>query len=122
MKSWGTFPSSQHFSRVEGCAGVLGWVLGRMTSNQLLTWTCTNQTTSWLMHNWSIFYAWMSHGQTWTHKTHHSPNLGEATTFPFIVFSVPGHEANTQMSFCLGTLKLESRNSQNWDSFNFRGP
>jgi hypothetical protein len=28
---------------------------------------------------------------------------GEATTFPLIVFSVLGHEANIQMSFCLGT-------------------
>jgi hypothetical protein len=24
----------------------------------------------------------MSHGQTWTHRTHHGPDLGEATTFP----------------------------------------
>jgi hypothetical protein len=31
----------------------------------------------------------------------HGPDLGEATTFPLIVFSMPGHEANTQMSFCL---------------------
>jgi hypothetical protein len=34
------------------------------------------------MHGWSIFGAWMSHGHTWTCKTHHGPNLGEATTFP----------------------------------------
>ncbi len=44
----------------------------------------------------------MNHGQTQTHKTHHSPNLGEGTTFPLIVFSMHGHGARTQMSFCLG--------------------
>jgi hypothetical protein len=32
--------------------------------------------------------------------------LGEATTFPIIIFYVFGHEANTQMSFCLKTPKL----------------
>jgi len=52
------------------------------------------------MHSYNIFGARMNHKQTWTHKTHHGSDLGEATTFPFIVFSVPGHEANTQMSFC----------------------
>jgi hypothetical protein len=40
------------------------------------------------------------------HKIHHGPDLGEATTFPLIVFSMPGHIAYTQMSFCLGTPKL----------------
>jgi len=51
----------------------------------------------------------MSHGQTWSHKihkTHHGPNLGEATTFPLIVFFVPNHKANTQMSFCMRKPKL----------------
>jgi hypothetical protein len=49
------------------------------------------------------FGAWMNHGQTHTHKTHHDPYLGEATTFPLIVYYVFGHWANTQMSFCLET-------------------
>jgi hypothetical protein len=44
--------------------------------------------------------------QTRTHKTHHGPDLGEATTFPLIIFFVLGHEANTQMSFCPKTPKL----------------
>jgi hypothetical protein len=34
--------------------------------------------------------------------------LGEATTFPLIVFFVLGHKANTQMSFCPETPKLKS--------------
>ncbi len=75
-------------------------------ANQLFTWTCTNQTISWLVHNWSTFGAQINHGQTWMHKTHHGPNLGEATTFSFIIFFVHGHESNIQMSFCPTTFKL----------------
>jgi len=40
--------------------------------------------------------------QTQIHKIHHNSDLGEATTFPFIVFYVPGHRAINQMTFCLG--------------------
>jgi hypothetical protein len=57
-----------------------------------------------------------------THKTHHSLDLREATTFPLIVYFVPGHGTNTQMSFCPKTPKLESWNFQNWDSRNFGNP
>jgi hypothetical protein len=39
--------------------------------HQLLTWTCTKQTTSWLVCSLSAFGPWMNHGQTLTHKTHH---------------------------------------------------
>jgi hypothetical protein len=39
--------------------------------HQLLTRTCTNQTTSWLMHNLDTFGARTSHRQTWIHKIHH---------------------------------------------------
>jgi hypothetical protein len=51
----------------------------------------SNQIISWSMHSWSIFDAWMNHGHTQTHKIHHSPNLGEATTFLFIIFLI-GHK------------------------------
>jgi len=64
----------------------------------------------------------MSHGQTQTHKTHHDQDLGEATTFSFIVLYVPGHWAITQMLFCPKTPKWESHNSQNWDSRDFGVP
>jgi hypothetical protein len=60
---------------------------------QLFTWTCTKKTTSWLVHNYSTFGAQTSHGQTWIPKTHHDLDLREAITFPFIIFSVPGHRA-----------------------------
>jgi len=58
------------------------------------------------MHSWNTFGAQMNHGHTRTHKTHHSPDLEEAITFPLIVFSMPGHGAYTQMSFCPGIPKL----------------
>jgi len=74
------------------------------------------------MHNWSTFGARTSHGQTRIHKTHHDPDLGEATTFPLIVYYVPLHEAHIQMAFCFGTPKWESRNSQSWDSYDFGAP
>jgi hypothetical protein len=50
------------------------------------------------MHSWSTFGARMSHGQIRTHKTHHGPYLGEATTFPLIVYFVPLHKAHIQMA------------------------
>jgi hypothetical protein len=58
------------------------------------------------MHNWNIFVAWMNHEQTQTHKIHQGPNFGESTTFPFLIFFVPGHEPCTQISFCPKTSKL----------------
>jgi hypothetical protein len=93
--------------------------------HQLFTRTYTNQTTSWLVHNLNTFGAKTSHGQIRIHKTHktpHDPNLGEATTFPLIVYSVVGHGTNIQMAFCPGIPKWESQNSQSWDSRNFGGP
>jgi len=60
--------------------------------------------------------------QTQIHKIHQGPDLGEATTFPLIVYYVLGHETNTQMSFCPRTPKWEFRNSQSWDSHDFGGP
>jgi hypothetical protein len=75
-------------------------------ASQLFTWTYTNKTTSWLMHSWSIFGAWTSHRQTRIHKTHNDSDLWEATTITLIVFSMLGHGASTQISFCPGTPKL----------------
>jgi hypothetical protein len=43
------------------------------------------------MHNWNIFGARINHEHTWTQKIHHSPDLEEATTFHFIVFSMTIH-------------------------------
>jgi hypothetical protein len=58
------------------------------------------------MHSWSTFGARTRHGQIQTHKIHHGQDLGKTTTFPLIVYSVPGHGTSTQMTFCLGTPKI----------------
>jgi len=44
--------------------------------------------------------------QTQIHKIHHDLNLGEATTLPLLVLSMPSYRACTQMSFCPKTPKL----------------
>jgi hypothetical protein len=54
------------------------------------------------MHGWSTFGVRTSHGQTRIHKIHHGPDLGEAITFPLIVYFVPLHEAHIQIAFCPG--------------------
>jgi len=50
------------------------------------------------MHSWNTFDAWTNHEQTRTHKTHHSLDLGEATTFPLIVYSIHGQHPNGTLS------------------------
>jgi len=50
----------------------------------------------------------MNHGQIQTHKTHHDPDLGEATTFPLIVYFVLLHKAQIQMAFCLARKEIGS--------------
>jgi hypothetical protein len=93
-----------------------------MTSIQSLTVIYTNQTTSWLVHGLGTFGAKTHHGQTRTHKTHHDLDLGEATTFPLIVYYVPLHGGHIQMAFCPMTPKWESQNSPSWDSCDFGAP
>jgi hypothetical protein len=73
---------------------------------QLYTQDCANQTISLLVHSCNILDAHINHGHRLTRKTHHGPILGEAITFPIIIFSMHGHGACTQMSFCLRTPKL----------------
>jgi hypothetical protein len=121
VRSWGTFPSSQHFGG-RGLCRNYGMRLGRMTSNQSFTWTCTNQTTSWLVHRWNIFGVKMNHKQIRTHKTHHGPNLEETTIFPLIVYFALNHGNNIQMSICFGIPKWESQNFHNWNFRSFGGP
>jgi hypothetical protein len=93
---------------IKGCARAPKWGLGRVRSKSIIHMDLHKPPTSWLMRSWNTFGARTSHEQTWTHKTHHGPDLGEAITFPLIVFFVPSHGVSTQMSFCLGTPKLES--------------
>jgi len=51
------------------------------------------------VHSWSIFGARTSHEHTWTHKIHHCLDLGEAITFPFIVFFVTSHGLHPNVIF-----------------------
>ncbi len=74
---------------VESRVGALGWDWEEWQALNYSHGLAQNQTTSWLMHSWSTFGAKMSHGQIRIHKTHithHGPNLGEAITFPLIVY------------------------------------
>jgi hypothetical protein len=76
--------------------------LGRINKLQLLTLACTKLTQSC----YCIIKAFLVLKRATcnsTHKTHHGLDLGEATTFPLIVYYVPLHEAHIQMAFCPGT-------------------
>jgi hypothetical protein len=57
----------------------------------------------------------------WTHKLHHGPNSGEATTFPHIVFFAPLRGTYIRMIFCPGTPKEKSRNCAGLDLHTLRG-
>jgi hypothetical protein len=102
-------PNFQHYRGVEGRARSPGIRLGRGTSRSSLN-LHPKQTTKWLVHIRE--HPWVL-GQamgTSTHKTHHGPDSGEATTFPHIVFSAMLRGGYIQMALFLGTPKLESRN------------
>jgi len=59
------------------------------------------------VHSWSTFGAKTSHGQTRTHKIHHSADLGETTTFPLIVCYMLATGLAPKCHFVLG---LPTRN------------
>jgi hypothetical protein len=69
-----------------------------------------NKPPTWLVyiseHPWVLGQA----TGTSDHKTHHSPDSGEATTFPHIIFSATPRRDYIQMALFPGTPKLESRN------------
>jgi hypothetical protein len=73
-----------------------------------------NKPPTWLVHipghPWVLGLA----TGAWTHKTHHGPDSGEATTFPHIVFSVAGRRGYIQMAHFVGTPEMESRNCPGW--------
>ncbi len=104
-RSRGTLLGSQHFGGRGTCQNSR---MGprRLTSTSI-THTDLNKPNNKLVSaQLEHFGAWMIHRQTWTHKTHHGPNLQEATTFPLIIYYVPGHKTSIQMSFCHGSPKI----------------
>jgi hypothetical protein len=102
-------PDFQHYRGVEGHARSPGIRLGRGTRRSSLN-LHPKQTTKWLVHIREHLWVLGQATGTLTHKTHHSPDSGEATTFPHIVFSVPHFGDYIQMALFPGTPKLESRN------------
>jgi len=58
---------------------------------------------------------------TWTHKTHHGPDSGEATTFPHIVLSAVGRGGYIRMAHFVGTPEMESRKCPGWTSGTLNG-
>jgi len=94
---------------VEGRARSPGIRLGRgirRSSWNLHPRTNHKRVSSHSGHPWVLAQA----TGTLTHKTHHGPNSGEATTFPHIVFSAPLHGDYIQVAFFPETPKLECRN------------
>jgi hypothetical protein len=117
-KSWGMLPGSQHFGRVEGHVGASGWDWEELTSFTYSHGPLYKTNTRWFVHSWSILVLrWAT-----TTQIHHYLDLGEATTFPLIVYFMPLHEVHIQMAFCLRTPKWESWNCQSRDSRDFGGP
>jgi hypothetical protein len=85
---------------VKGCAGALGCGLGRLTSKSI-THTDLHKLNNKLV-NVQLEHLLCTDEPRANTDSHDSPRpgLGEATTFPLIVYFVFGHEASTQMSFC----------------------
>jgi len=106
-------PDFQHYRGVEGRARSPRIRLGSGTrrSNLILH---PQQTTKWLVHIREHPLVLGQATSTWTHKTHHGPNSGEATIFPHIVFSAMLCGGYIQMALFPGTPKLESRNCPGW--------
>jgi hypothetical protein len=92
----------------------LEWGLGRMISGSTIHMGLHKPNNKfWLVCSCSTFGAQTSHGHTRTHKIHHVPDLGEATTFPLKIFFVLGHGATPNCHFVPGLSSYESQNSRN---------
>jgi len=75
--------------------------------------------TSWLELILHPFGVGASHERPWTHLTHHGPNSGEATTFPYIAFSALLRGSHIRMALFPRTPNEESRNCPGLDSQDF---
>jgi hypothetical protein len=75
--------------RGEGRIGSPGIRLGRRFSRSSMN-LHQNKPPTWLVHIPGPLWVLGVATGTWTHKTHHGPDSGEASTFPHIVFSAAG--------------------------------
>ncbi len=112
-------PTSSTKRGWEGHVESSGIRLGRMTSYLVIRSCIQNQPTSWLELILHTFGVGTSHGQPWTHLTHHGSDSGETTTFPHIVFFASLRRTCIQMALFPGTPKVESRNCPSLDSWDF---
>ncbi len=101
---------------------IIGIVIRKSDKHQFFTWTCTNQTTSWLMPSLSTFELGQATGKFGLTRFTTAQTWGKSPPSPLIIYYVPLHEAHIQMAFCSETPKWESWNSQTWDSRNYGGP
>jgi len=116
--TWRLFPTSSTKRGVEGRARSPGIRLGRgtrLSSSNLHLKPTTRGLVSIREHPWVLGQA----TGTLTHKTHHGPDSGEATTFPHIVYSASLHRDYIQMALFPGTPNLESRNCPRLESRDF---
>jgi hypothetical protein len=104
---------------VKGRVRAPGWDLEDRKAIQSLTWACTNQTTSLIVRSWNTMVHERTTGKPYSQN---SSRPGFGGNHNLVVYFVLGHGTSTQMSFCPGTLKWESRNSHNWDFCDFGGP
>ncbi len=102
-------PDFQDYRGVEGRARSPGIRLGRGTRRSSLI-LHPKQTTKWLVHIREHPWVLGQTTSTLTHKTHHDPDSGEATTFPHIMFSATLRGGYIQMTLFPETPKLESQN------------
>jgi len=114
----GSLPTSSTKRGVEGCVRSPGIRLGRRTrlsSSNLHPKPTIRGLVSIREDPWVLGQAM----GTLTHKTHHGPDSGEATTFPHIVFSASHCGGYIQMALFPRTPKLESRNCPGLESRDF---
>jgi hypothetical protein len=86
------FPASSIKKGVRGACWSSGIRLGRGTSYLVIQSCIQNQPTSWLEFILHTFGVGTSHGQPWTHLTHHGPDSGRHHLPPYSILCVsPPH-------------------------------
>jgi hypothetical protein len=95
-------PLAHNTSRVKGPVGTLGCGLKQMTNRSIIHTNMHKPNNKLVNVSWNTFGERTNHKHTQTHKIHHSPDLGEAITFPFILFYVISHRATSKCHFVSG--------------------
>jgi hypothetical protein len=120
-RSWGMLISSQHFGGRGVCCSS-GMRLGRAISGSIIHADLHKPNNKLVSVKLEHFWCMNEPRANMDSQDSPRPGLGESHHLPLLVYFVLGHETSTQMSFCLGTPKWESQNSQNRDFCDFGGP